>query len=103
MPSPLYVMYAQCSAYSQACDPLLEVRVVGDLDEARRFQELVDKECQEEEEGEEVNKDDCHDPDNEVDKTRRGKTKARSDKSVKIHPLKVILIQIKSQIKYISG
>ena len=43
MPSPLYVMYAQCSAYSQACDPLLEVRVVGDVDEARRFQELVDK------------------------------------------------------------
>ena len=95
MPSPLYVMYAQCSAYSQACDPLLEVRVVGDLDEARRFQELVDKECQEEEEGEEVNKDDCHDPDIEVDKTRRGKTKARSDKSVKIHPLKVILIPIR--------
>lgn len=91
LPSPLYVMYAQCSAYSQACDPLLEVRVVGDLDEARRFQELVDKECQEEEEGEEVNKDDCHDPDIEVDKTRRGKTKARSDKSVKIHPLKVEL------------
>ena len=95
MPSPLYVMYAQCSAYSQACDPLLEVRVVGDSDEAKRFQELVDKECQEDEEVEEVNKDDGQDPDTEGDKTRRGKTKAQSDKSLKIHPLKVIPIPIR--------
>ena len=82
-------MYAQCSAYSQACDPLLEVRVVGDGEEARRFQEMVDKESQEDEEGEEPGKDDSQDPDTETDKTRRGKNKTTADKSVKIHPLKV--------------
>ena len=82
-------MYSQCSAYSQACDPLLEVRVVGDGDEARRFQETLDKESQEDEEVEEPGKDDSQDPDTETEKSRRGKNKAGSDKSVKIHPLKV--------------
>ena len=91
LPAPLYVMYSQCSAYSQACDPLLELRVVGDGAEARRFQEMVDKERHEDEDAEEPSKDDSQDLDAEGDKTRRGKSDPGSDKSVKTHPLKVSL------------
>ena len=89
LPAPLYVMYSQCSAYSQACDPKLQVRVVGDSQEARRFQEMEDKEKNKEED-EEPGKDESQDPDMEVDKTRRGKNTAGSDKKLKVHPLQVV-------------
>jgi len=89
LPSPLYVMYSQCSAYSQACDKLLEVRVVGDADEAKRFRELESKEKADEEN----TKDESQDADGEVVKERRSKgTKVASEmNSVKSHPLKVQL------------
>ena len=80
-------MYSQCSAYSQACDKLLEVRVVGDAEEAKRFRELESKEKADEEN----TKDESQDADGEVVKERRSKgTKvAREMNSVKSHPLKV--------------
>ena len=35
LPQPLYILYVQASAYSEACDPDLEVKILGDLDVAK--------------------------------------------------------------------
>ena len=35
LPQPLYILYVQASAYSEACDPNLEVKILGDLDVAK--------------------------------------------------------------------
>ncbi len=37
LPSPLYVLYSQTAAYTEACDSLINVNIVGDVDEARSF------------------------------------------------------------------
>ena len=39
LPQPLYILYVQASAYSEACDPNLEVRILGDLDVAKAAME----------------------------------------------------------------
>ena len=82
-------MYSQCSAYSQACDKLLEVRVIGDAEEARRFQEMEKKDMKADEDN---TKDESQDADGEVVKERRSKgAKVTSDKNtLKSHPLMVI-------------
>ena len=35
LPQPLYILYVQASAYSEACDRHLEVKILGDLDIAK--------------------------------------------------------------------
>lgn len=35
LPQSLYILYVQASAYSEACDPNLEVKILGDLDVAK--------------------------------------------------------------------
>ena len=39
LPQPLYILYVQVSAYNEACDPHLEVKILGDLDIAKAAME----------------------------------------------------------------
>jgi len=39
LPQPLYILYVQASAYNEACDPHLEVQILGDLDIAKAAME----------------------------------------------------------------
>lgn len=39
LPQPLYILYVQASAYNEACDPHLEVKILGDLDIAKAAME----------------------------------------------------------------
>ena len=39
LPLPLYILYVQASAYNEACDPNLEVNILGDLDVAKAAME----------------------------------------------------------------
>ena len=39
LPQPLYILYVQASAYNEACDPNLEVKILGDLDVAKAAME----------------------------------------------------------------
>ena len=39
LPQPLYILYVQASAYNEACDPHLEVKILGDLDVAKAAME----------------------------------------------------------------
>lgn len=39
LPQPLYILYVQASAYKEACDPHLEVKILGDLDVAKAAME----------------------------------------------------------------
>ena len=39
LPQPLYILYVQASAYNEACDPHLEVKILGDLDIAKAAKE----------------------------------------------------------------
>ena len=86
-------MYSQCSAYSTACDKKFEVKVVGDIEEARRYQELAAKDGEDDEDEETGGKDDSQDADG--DKTRRGGAKAKvGQEAVSTHPLTVELVVV---------
>ena len=87
LPAPLYVMFSQCEAYSAACDPQLTVEVAGDQDEARRVQEET---TVEQEEDSQEGKDEGQDGEQE-EKTRRSKRKSGGEKSVRVHPLSVVM------------
>ena len=39
LPQPLYILYVQASAYNEACDPHMEVKILGDLDIAKAAME----------------------------------------------------------------
>ena len=39
LPQSLYILYVQASAYNEACDPHLEVKILGDLDVAKAAME----------------------------------------------------------------
>lgn len=39
LPLPLYILYVQASAYNEACDPNLEVNILGDVDVAKAAME----------------------------------------------------------------
>ena len=82
-------MYSQCSAYATACDKMLEVKVLGDAQEARRFQEMEKKDTNEDDE--DGGKDESQEADVDGDKSRRVKVKTVQDKSMKMHPLRVEL------------
>ena len=88
LPAPLYVMYCQCQAYSEACDHNLSVKVIGDLQEAVTFQEMVEDGDDDSQEG----KDDSQDPDQE-EKSRRSKKKTVGEREslARLHPLSVVL------------
>ena len=89
LPNPLYVMYSQCVSYSQACDTRLEVRVVGEATEARRIQEMENRE-EEEDMDEDNGKDESQDPDVDGDKIKRSKSRVDSkSKTLQMHPLQV--------------
>ncbi len=37
LPPPLFVLYSQTSAYGEACDKMVKVEIIGDIEEARTF------------------------------------------------------------------
>eukprot|EP00092_Neocalanus_flemingeri_P094704 GFUD01120435.1.p1 GENE.GFUD01120435.1~~GFUD01120435.1.p1 ORF type:complete len:711 (+),score=250.43 GFUD01120435.1:40-2172(+) len=91
LPSPLYILYTQCQAYSEACDKEVLVRVKGDGEEARMFRETKG----EDEDSQEDVKDDSQDQEGEGDKMRRSKSVRGGDKAGKVlsvHPLQVELV-----------
>jgi len=92
LPDTLYILYTQASAYSQACDDLLEVVVEGDEEEARHLREEGGRSQADEEEEEENDKEE-EDEEGQKKKKRRGPTKDKvSDKKkqvLKKHPLQV--------------
>lgn len=99
LPDPLYILYTQVLAYSEACDQLVEVKVTGDMDEAKKVREELNKGVEDEDsQGEEVTEQDSQDQDTELmgKKNRRGKSvgKTQDDKKAKLlvqHPLSVRL------------
>ena len=39
LPQPLYILYVQATAYKEACDSNLELKILGDLDVAKAAME----------------------------------------------------------------
>ena len=90
LPAPLYVMYCQCQAYSEACDHSLSVKVTGDKEEAVRFRESVGETVEDGEEDGQENKEESQE---QEEKTRRSKKKTAGDREslAQVHPLSVVL------------
>lgn len=97
LPQPLYILYVQASAYNEACDPHLEVKILGDLDIAKAAMEaksaVTDIDSDSDQENTEGHKRSKH---------RRKKEEARLDEKRKLllkkHPLQ-ILVQVQCKDK----
>lgn len=97
LPQSLYILYVQASAYNEACDPHLEVKILGDLDVAKAAMEakpaVRDIDSDSDQENTEGHKRSKH---------RRKKEEARLEEKRKLllkkHPLQ-ILIQVKCKDK----
>lgn len=97
LPQPLYILYVQASAYNEACDPHLEVKILGDLDVAKAAMEaktaVRDLDSDSDQENTEGHKRSKH---------RRKKEEARLEEKRKLllkkHPLQ-ILVQVKCKDK----
>ncbi|KAJ7387461.1 THO complex subunit 5 [Desmophyllum pertusum] len=96
LPQPLYILYVQASAYSEACDRHLEVKILGDLDIAKAAIETKTA-------AREIDSDsDQENPDgHKRSKHRRKKEEARLEEKRKLllkkHPLQ-ILIQVRCKV-----
>ena len=91
LPPPLYILYTQVQAYSEACDKEVLVRVKGDGEEARMFRETKG----DEEDSQEEVKEDSQDQEGEGDKMHRSKSVRGEDKVGKVlsvHPLQVEMV-----------
>jgi len=91
LPPPLYILYTQVQAYSEACDKEVLVRVKGDGEEARMFREAKG----DEEDSQEEVKEDSQDQEGEGDKMHRSKSVRGEDKVGKVlsvHPLQVEMV-----------
>ncbi|XP_074635104.1 THO complex subunit 5 homolog [Acropora palmata] len=90
LPQPLYILYVQASAYSEACDPNLEVKILGDLDVAKAAAEAKAA-AREEESDSDQEASDGH----KRSKHRRKKEEARLEEKRKLltkrHPLQIQL------------
>lgn len=90
LPQPLYILYVQASAYSEACDPNLEVKILGDLDVAKAAVEAKVA-AREEESDSDQEASDGH----KRSKHRRKKEEARLEEKRKLltkrHPLQIQL------------
>lgn len=97
LPQALYILYVQASAYNEACDPHMEVKILGDLDVAKAAMEakpvVRDIDSDSDQENAEGHKRSKH---------RRKKEEARLEEKRKLllkkHPLQ-ILIQVKCKDK----
>ncbi|PFX14375.1 THO complex subunit 5-like [Stylophora pistillata] len=97
LPQALYILYVQASAYNEACDPHMEVKILGDLDVAKAAMEakpvVRDIDSDSDQENTEGHKRSKH---------RRKKEEARLEEKRKLllkkHPLQ-ILIQVKCKDK----
>lgn len=91
LPPPLYILYTQSQAYSEACDKEVLVRVKGDGEEAREFRETKGEDDESQEEG----KDESQDMEGDVEKMHRSKSVRGVDKAGKVltlHPLQVEVV-----------
>merc|ERR1712210_51376 len=100
LPAPLYICYSQVSAFAEASDPLVDVAVRGEEEEAKKW---IEKKEQEEKQAEEVDtsrddevvEQDSMEDDGES-KKKRGKTSskasAQKEAIMGFHPLSVAII-----------
>jgi len=99
LPPPLYICYTQVAAYQQANDPLLEVTVRGDREEAVKWKEEQRKKEEEEMDLEEE-EDNVEEQESQDDETGGGKKRGKSSVKAEaakeavlgFHPLSVGLV-----------
>ncbi|XP_033747384.1 THO complex subunit 5 homolog isoform X2 [Pecten maximus] len=88
LPHPLYVLYMQSSAYKQACDKHLEVRIEGDLQAAKSIKSSVT-------EIDEDSDSDQEEQDKPASKRRRktsdSRVSDRKNRALQRHPLAVVM------------
>ena len=105
LPAPLYICFSQVSAFAEASDPLVDVNISGEEEEAKKWME--EKEKEEAEESVDLSKDDevveqdSIEEDSESKKKRGGKAggkvSAQKVALLTFHPLSVnIIVRCKS-------
>lgn len=97
LPHPLFILYVQASSYGKACDKLMNVKIKGDLEEAKNFCPKDLQDLENDDIGADESRDDEDETNSKAKRSKKGSSSAKvSSKAeerlqvlLRTHPLEV--------------